>query len=69
MALERHNDAVANKADRQQAAQLARRFLAAVERDELDADALAAPRILRRLGGAVAEREAETLRKAGTDKP
>jgi hypothetical protein len=55
------NEEMATRADGQEAAQLARRILDAVERGELDADSPAARRLVRRLEGAAAAWEAEAV--------
>ena len=56
--------------DRQEAAALVRRLLAAVEQGEIEADSPTARRLLRRLEGAVAawEAEAQPRRKGGTER-
>lgn len=51
---------MATKKDRQDAAVLGRRVLAAIEAGEFEADTPSARRLLRRLEGAVAAWEAET---------
>ena len=64
----RQNDAVASKKDRQHAAELVRRLLAAVDRGEIDAGTPAARRLLRRLEGAAAAWEAESAPFSGRPK-